>query len=201
MPTERQSEGRERHTNEQYEEAGDLQFGSASDEAEAAGHNGDICPRPTTTHGADPDAKIGRFLLFVGIGRGDGAKEPFRLGKRFFLSMLFLSKKRKSIGPAQRPRPLGKKEKRHPRSLRFVSQRRLRRNLRRLASQRRLPGGFPADGRRIVRPYEHDPTSEHECRGADCCSRFFADRPGGMLIPPAPRPSPPWWARGTARCG
>ena len=52
-----------------------------------------------------------------------------------------------------------------------------------------------------IRPYEHDPTSEHECRGAACCSRFFADRPGGMLIPPAPRPSPPWWARRTARCG
>ena len=39
--------------------------------------------------------------------RGDGAKKPFRLYKRFFLSMLFLSKKRKSIGPAQRPRPFG----------------------------------------------------------------------------------------------
>ena len=103
------------------------------------------------------------------VMRGDGAKKPFRLHKRFFLSMLFLSKKRKSIGPAQRPRPLGwkeiqrkrnafsfshsffflqkkeweKKEKRHPRSLRFVSQRRLRRNLRRLAPQRRLPGRDP----------------------------------------------------------
>ena len=39
-----------------------------------------------------------------------------------------------------------KKEKRHPRSLRFVSQRRLRRNPRRLASQRRLPGGDPTAG-------------------------------------------------------
>ena len=39
--------------------------------------------------------------------RGDGAKKPFRFGKRFFLSKLFLSKKRKSMGPAQRPRPLG----------------------------------------------------------------------------------------------
>ena len=41
------------------------------------------------------------------VMRGDGAQKPFRLGKRFFLSMLFLSKKRKSIGPAQRPRPFG----------------------------------------------------------------------------------------------
>ena len=149
-----------------------MRFGSASDEAEAAGHNGDICPRPTTTHGADPDAKIGRFLLFVGIRRGDNAQKPFRLLKRFFLSILFLSKKRKSIGPAQRLRPFGKKEiqrrehafsfshsffflqkkewekkeKRHPRSLRFISQRRLRRNLRRLALQRRLPGRCPAAG-------------------------------------------------------
>ena len=106
------------------------------------------------------------------VMRGDRAKKPFRPHKRFFLSKLFLSKKRKSFGPAQRPRPLGwkeiqrkrnvfsfshsffflqkkeweKKEKRHPRSLRFVSQRRLRRNLRRLASQRRLPGGDPAAG-------------------------------------------------------
>ena len=85
-PRSARASGRERHTNEQYEEAGDLRFGSASDEAEAAGHNGDICPRPTTTYGADPDAKIGRFLLFVGIRRGEGAKEPFRRGKRFFLS-------------------------------------------------------------------------------------------------------------------
>ena len=44
------------------------------------------------------------------VMRGDGAQKPFRLGKRFFLSMLFLSKKRKSIGPAQRPPPLGKKK-------------------------------------------------------------------------------------------
>ena len=163
-----------------------MRFGSASDEAEAAGHNGDICPRPTTTHGADPDAKIGRFLLFVGIRRGDRTQKPFRLHKRFFLSMLFLSKKRKSIGPAQRPRPFGKKEiqrrehafsfshsffflqkkewekkeKRHPRSLRFVSLRRLRRNLRRLAPQRRLPGGDPAAGRRDAGPYDLDLTLE-----------------------------------------
>ena len=105
--------------------------------------------------------------------RGDGAKKPFRHAKSgSFSPVSFLPSTRKILGPAQRPHPLGKKEiqrkghvfsfshsffflqkkewekkeKRHPRPLRFVSQRRLRRNPRRLASQRRLPSRDPAAG-------------------------------------------------------
>ena len=38
-----------------------------SGEAAAAGHNGDIWPRPTTKHGAIPAAKIVLFLLGISI--------------------------------------------------------------------------------------------------------------------------------------
>ena len=106
------------------------------------------------------------------VMRGDNAQNPFRQEKRFFLSSIFLAKHKKDTGPSAASASLWvkkiqrkghvfsfshsffflqkkeweKKEKRHPRSLRSVSQRRLRRNLRRLASQRRLPVGDPTAG-------------------------------------------------------
>ena len=75
-----------------------------------------------------------------------GRKENQRKGHVFSFSHSFFFLQKKEWE---------KKEKRHPRSLRSVSLRRLRRNLRRLASQRRLPGRGPVDGRFVNRPYGH----------------------------------------------
>ena len=101
-----------------------------------------------------------------------GQRNPSDLISGSFYPVSFLPSTRKILGPAQRSHLLRKreiqrkkhvfsfshsffflqkkewekKEKRLPRSLRFVSQRRLRRNQRRLASQRRLLGRNPAAG-------------------------------------------------------
>ena len=174
-----------------------MQFGSASDEAEAAGHNGDICPRPTTTHGADPDAKIGRFLLFVGIRRGDNAQNPSAFISGSFSQCSFFPRKERALAQRSVRIPLGR-EKFNVKDMFFLfpilsfSCKRKNGRRKKNAIQDRCAlfhcaafggtcGGLlrnaacPVAIRRRaddIRPYEHDPTLEFECRGAACCSRF-----------------------------